>query len=98
MLKSFHAATIACLTLPVLSGCMGTAGGAMGQAVVSNAVAGQMNASANRNRFATLSCDQLAQEIASARTGFINPMNAPATQAYINAARDAARAKNCPGI
>ncbi|MEQ3625903.1 MAG: hypothetical protein ABNH26_08345 [Celeribacter sp.] len=97
-MKSFRAVAIAGLILPIVSGCLSSPGGAMGQAVVSNAVAGQMTANANRSRFASLSCDQLAQEMASARTGFINPMNAPATQAYINAARDAARAKNCTGI
>ncbi|HBM62056.1 hypothetical protein ACFSDD_15345 [Salipiger marinus] len=78
-----------------LAGCSSVAG-TVGTAVAGNAVAGKMSATANRSRFEGQSCEELAREMASARMGYINPLNAPATQAYIREAQQVARAKNCP--
>jgi len=94
-MNSFAACALALGLLNSLSGC-GTAAGAAGTAIASSAASGAMASGTNRARFMRQDCDQLAQEIASARMAMINPVAIPSTRAYIRDARAVADEKGCP--
>lgn len=94
-MKKIICATAVVASSFMLSGCMGTGGGALVSAAASSAASGAMASGTNRARFQRQSCDQLAEEIKSAQRTMINPVAIPSTQAYIRDARAVAAEKGC---